>query len=399
MTVSDPAGGDGIYAHTADSGDVTITKVSNVQGGTGAGVHGIDAESHGGNVTVNLSTPLLNSATVTGGDGIHAASTNGGNVTVTTYTGAAGNVTGSDGYGVQTFTVDGNTTVTNNAQTISGTTWADRSVDGGLGTIRITDSGISGNGNFVGGSSGGIDAYDYGAGPGVGAGLGPDSNAAIWISGSGNTSGTAGTGIRAVINNSFNGSSILIDRTGTVTDTGGNGIYADIASGTGGVTVTGTGAVIASNTTGTGITALAQTGNVKVTPAGTVYGSAGIDAETGGVGTVTVTTLGDITGTIGDGIHAASVDGNINVTTAAGTAVKGDSGGAGTGDGIDARASGAGNVRVIANSTVSGDPGIIMTSATGYVWATANGTTTGLLRRCLCGSHLARGHDSGLCAG
>ncbi len=381
VTVSDPAGADGIYAHTADTGNVLIHDVSNVQGGTGPGVHGIDAASNGGNVTVDLSTPLLNSATVSGGNGISAATTNGGNVTVTTYTGAAGNVTGSGGYGVSTSAVNGNTVVTNNAATISGTTWADTSVTSGLGTIRITDSGVSGNGNFVGGSSGGISAVDTGTGPA--AGIGPDSNAAIWISGSGNTSGTGGSGIFAEINNGLglNGGSILIDRTGTVTDLGGNGIYAAIlGTNTGNVTVTGTGAVIASDTVGTGITALAQTGNVKVTPASSVYGSAGIDAETGGVGTVTVTTLGNITGTIGDGIHAASVDGNITVNTAAGTAVKGDSGGAGTGDGIDARASGAGNVRVIANSTVSGDPGIIMTSATGYVWATANDTTTGILQ-------------------
>ena len=382
VTVSDPTGKDGIYAHTSDSGNVLIHDVSNVQGGTGAGVHGIDAGSRGGNVTVDLSTPILNSATVTGGDGIHASTINGGSVTVTTFTGTAGNVTGSDGYGVDTYSVDGNTVVTNNATTISGTTWADRSVVGGLGTITITDSGVTGNGNYVGGTSGGIDAFDYGTGPGLGHGAGTDLNEAILISGKGNTSATSGTGIRAVIDNSLNANSIRIDRTGTVTDTGGNGIYADIASGSGDVTVTGMGAVIASNTTGTGITALAQTGKVVVTPASTVYGSAGIDAETGGAGTVTVTTVGNITGTIGDGIHAASFNGDIAVTTAAGTAVKGASLGAppGTGDGIDARASGAGNVRVIANSTVSGDPGIIMTSATGYVWATANDTTTGILQ-------------------
>lgn len=379
VIVSNAAGGDGIYAHTAGDGNVLIHDVSNVQAGTGGTAHGIDAASNGGDVTVDLSTPLLNSATVSGGNGISAVTTNGGDVTVTTYTGAAGNVTGLAGYGVNTSAADGDTVVTNNATNISGTTWADQSTVSGFGTIRITDSGVAGNGNFVGGSSGGIYAYANGAGPGAGSGIGPD-DAAIWISGSGNTSGTAGYGIYAVIDNPLNANSILIDRTGTVTDTGGSGIYAAITSGgTGNVTVTGTGAVIADDTgIGTGITALAQTGDVTVTPASTVYGSAGIDAETAGPGTVTVTTLGDITGTIGDGIHARSADGDINVTTAAGTTVAGDTSMTGSGDGIDAQASGAGNVHVIANSDVYGDPAIIVTSATGNAWATANGTTTGL---------------------
>lgn len=372
------AGGDGIRAHTAGDGNVLIHDISNVQAGTGGTAHGIDAASNGGDVTVDLSTPVLNSATVSGGNGISAVTTNGGDVTVTTYNGAAGNVTGLAGYGVNTSAVDGDTVVTNNAQNISGTTWADQSTVSGFGTIRITDSGVAGNGNFVGGSSGGIYASATGAGPGIGNGIGPD-DAAIWISGSGNTSGTGGTGIYAEINNALNGNSILIDRTGTVSDTGGNGVVAQILSGTGNVTVTGTGAVTAQDTgVGTGIYALAQTGNVTVTPASTVYGSNGIEADTGGTGTVTVTTLGDITGTYGDGIHARSADGDINVTTAAGTTVAGDTSMSGSGDGIDAQASGAGNVHVIANSDVYGDPAIIVTSATGNAWATANGTTTGL---------------------
>jgi len=379
-TVTVGSGGeDGIFAHTSDSGNVLIHDISNVQGGTGVGAHGIDAASIGGNVTVDLSTPVLNSATVSGGNGISAATISDGNVVVTTYTDALGNVTGSNGYGVSTSAVNGTTVVTNNAQTIGGSTWADTSTVSGLGTIRITDSGVSGDGNFAGGSLGGISAVDTGTGPTTPIGPAGHVNNAIWISGTGNTSGSTGTGIYARINNVLNGGSIRIDRTGTVSDTGGNGIDAEILAGTGNVTVTGTGAVTANNATGTGITAIAQTGAVTVTPSSTVYGSNGIDAETGGSGTVTVTTLGDITGVVGDGIHARSANGDIKVTTAAGTLVAGDFGGSGTGDGIDAQASGSGNVRVIANSDVSGDPGILMTSATGYVWATVNGTTTGLL--------------------
>lgn len=350
----------GIRAHTAGTGNVKVTGVGNVTGGSG--VFGILAQADlGGNVLV---TPA---GTVTGGGGIYALATAGGSVTVTTASGSGGNVRGLAGPGIQTIATNGATVVTNNAATVSGTTWAATSSSSGTGTISIT-----GAGDYVGGTGGGIQAQMTGAGPAAGQN-------GIVISGSGKSSATTGIGIKGAITSAGNASNILINRSGSVTVAAGgsDGIDATTA-GSGNVSVTGVGNVVAgTGATTLGILAQASGGNVLVTPAGSVIaGGIGIKALTTGAGTVTIATVGDITGTSGDGILANSVNGAISITTAARTAVAS----LGTGDGIHAQSSGLGSIAILANSTVSGDPGIHALAVNGPIAITANATVTGLLR-------------------
>jgi hypothetical protein len=353
------AGGPGVSAFTLGTGNVTITGVGNVQAGTSGTARGIQALASGGNILI---TPA---GTVSGAIGIGALATGAGTVTITTASGAAGNVTGVVGNGIAADVVDGAAVITNNAATVSGATSAGRGISNGLGTLTIT-----GAGNYVGGSVSGIWASASGTGPLAG-------NDGIVITGSGNTSATTGIGILAEITNASNASDILVDRSGTVSVAagGGDGIYA-YTVGTGNVTVTGVGNVTAGTSAGTiGIDAEAAGGDVSVLPAGTVIGGRGIYASTTLSGAVTVTTAGDVTGTDSHGIEAYSVDGDIDITTAVDTAVAS----LGTGDGIHAAASGLGNITILADSTVSADPGIYATTAFGNIMLTENATVTGLL--------------------
>src|SRR4029077_6223499 len=105
--------------------------------------------------------------------------------------GAAGNVTGNAGAGITTTAVNGNTVVTNNAATVSGTTFGLTSNTSGTGTITVTGAG----------------AYAGGTGPGIFARL-TGANAAttdgIIISGAGNTSSTGNIGLNAQITSATN---------------------------------------------------------------------------------------------------------------------------------------------------------------------------------------------------
>jgi hypothetical protein len=316
-------------------------------------------------------------------------------VTVTTAVGAAGNVTGTNGDGIDTSAVDGPTVITNNAAVVTGGINGVSAASTGLGAITITGSGA-----FAGGTGNGISAVATGTGPGAGS-------AGITISGSGAVTTTSGgAGIFAQINDGDNASNILVTTTGSVTvgADGGYGINAE-TSGAGNVTVSGTGNVLAGTNGYTeGIAAYSNGGNVLAAPAGTVTATGtGIDAETIGAGTVTVTTAsgaaGNVTATGFEGktygIYTYAVDGATTITNNAATVSGAEYGvyakseglgpititgsgafAGGTGDGISAVETGVGPDAGSAGITISGSGAVTTTSGSGIYAHITNGSNS-----------------------
>ncbi|MBR1211977.1 autotransporter outer membrane beta-barrel domain-containing protein [Bradyrhizobium sp. JYMT SZCCT0180] len=247
----------------------------------------------------------------------------------------------------------GNVTVTSNATALS------------TSNSGISASKTAGSGDILVNGSGAATGADFGIVVGHSG-----TSGGITISGSGGATGTAAAGIAASIFTATNASSILIDRSGTVT--GASGISASHA-GTGNVTVTG--GSLVSATAGTGIEAkqlnnLAGTnGSVTVGGSGDVnaVGGFGITAEVSGTnnsGSVTVNRTGNVTATNAAIIASAVGGGNVTVSGVGNVTSTG-------GFGIFATAIGGnGNVQVAAAGTVSGSVGMLV-SASGLGTATA----------------------------
>lgn len=349
-------GTNGVEATTSGGGNVFVTTFGPVTAGGAAGNTGILGRSTAGNGSVQVIT----GGTVTGATGINGSAVGTGTVSVATASGPGGNVTASAGPGITTSVANGNSTVNANAALVSGTTYGVDSVSTGTGVVTVTGpANITSTG---GGSLAGIRARETGAGPGAG-------NDGIVISGTGNTSSTAGAGIIASIG-AGNASNINITRSGTVSGAT-DGVNA-ATLGTGNVTVSGTGNT--TGTAGTGIIASSQGGNVRVTPAGTVSGVTGINANTILGGSVTVITAngpaGNVTGTGGSGIVTNTAAGTNSVLVTSNTAVTGS--GAGN-SGISAGTGAGGAI------TVTIDPLATVTSTLGRgvsLSATGSGTAT-----------------------
>ncbi|WP_187144441.1 autotransporter domain-containing protein [Microvirga massiliensis] len=175
-----------------------------------------------------------------------------------------------------------------------------------IGTGAVT---VGGSGTVTGTNGNGIEATADGVGiPGVNI---------VTVTGTGaSISNAGGFGILTQATNAGAVGNVLVDRSGAVTGAVG-GISATNA-GTGNVTVTNTGPVQGGS--GVGIEAVSHGGNIVVSPASSVIGTTGIIAEsleppviieaeslTGR--TISVTTVGNITGTEGEGVFARVVGG------------------------------------------------------------------------------------------
>ncbi|MBR1232642.1 autotransporter domain-containing protein [Bradyrhizobium sp. AUGA SZCCT0182] len=296
----------------------------------------------------------------------------------------------------------GNVTVTSNATAL------------GTSNSGISANKTAGSGDILVNGSGAATGADFGIVVGHSG-----TSGGITISGSGGATGTAIAGIGVSIFTATNASSILIDRSGTVT--GASGISASHA-GTGNITVTG--GSLVSSTAGTGIEAkqlnnvagtngsvtvggsgdvnavggfgitaevigTLNSGSVTVNRTGNVTATnVGIIASASGGGDVTVSGVGNVNSTGGSGIFASATGGNGNVLVAPAGTVTGttfgifaSSSGTGTltltvannvtatvGNGIsNATAAGLNTVNVTAGTIQGAQYGILATSGTGNI--------------------------------
>ncbi|RYF92171.1 MAG: autotransporter outer membrane beta-barrel domain-containing protein [Caulobacteraceae bacterium] len=224
-------------------------------------------------------------------------------------------------------------------------------------------------------------------------------NGAISVTGAGGFVGQNGAGL-TIQNNGA--ATTVVDISGAVVATGGDGIQVrDAAVGTG-VSVT-TGAVTALSAGQSGVDAVsfsltgdltvvtngdvaadnggvvaalfagAGTGNVSVTTNGAASGRFGIDAENQGSGSVTVTAVGPVTGGTGGGVFALTGGGDITVATGDVTAT-----GATGITAFQFLGGGAGDISLTTNGDVSGTFGIqAINNGSGGVTVSAGGAVTG----------------------
>jgi hypothetical protein len=273
----------------------------------------------------------------TTGLGIGVSNQGSGNIIVT----AGGTVFGAN-VGIQTLAGGGDTAITTNDRVAGGQDGIYATATG-IGNIAITadgrvvgtagdgivtsavngDTAITTNDRVAGGDDG-IDATATGAG-----------NIAVTVSGP-----VAG---------------------------GDDGIHARTT--TGDIGITGSGDVTGDTDGvggGDGIDAASTAGgSIDVNVSGAITGDPGIILSVVGAGTIDLTTGGPVVGTDGDGINTSAVDGDTTITANADVT--------GGEDGIDATATGAGDIGIVA------DAGATVTGATGSgVKTTTNSGTAAI---------------------
>ena len=420
---------DGIHVVNSGGGLVSISGTGNIQGGANPGDDGIDIASDG---AISITT----TGTIVGDPGIVITSNGGGDLTVGGAGDVTGNLADgifantTGGNGNISITRDGNILGATN-----GVNAATSNVGAGTGAILITAqtgrtiTGTSGIGVRARSEVGAITIN--GAGGIVGSTYGIDARTSagggISIAGTGTTSSSAANSVAINAETAGGNANVSVSRLGTVTNSGagGVGIFASasgtgfssvqvgainmtnagagsiavraLTPGTGNVTVITNGAITSA---GTGVSSgiIAQGGgNVSVisraiTLAAASTGTA-IDARTTGAGsTVDVTNNGALSGGA-IGINTLAVNGATTITLAGDVTAADDAirtaatgtggititgagnitGGANAGDdGIDASTV-SGSISISTTGTISGDPGVVMTS-TGGGNLTLNGT-------------------------
>ncbi|MDO9335636.1 MAG: hypothetical protein Q7T61_04495 [Caulobacter sp.] len=330
--------GNGIFAEAR--GTVTITAGSVTSTGEAA----IFAQDLGGVGALSVST----TGDVVGTIGIDAVSGADGPINITT----GGTVTGTVGEGIRAANNFGGVTLQVADAVTGATTGADIT---GSGAISVT-----GAGGFVGQNGAGLTIQNNGA-------------ATTVVDLSGAVAATGGDGIQ--VRDAAVGTGVSIT-TGAVTalSAGQSGVDAVSFSLTGDLTVVTNGDVAADN--GGVVAALfagAGTGNVSVTTNGAASGRFGIDAENQGSGSVTVTAVGPVTGGTGGGVFALTGGGDITVATGEVTAT-----GATGITAFQFLGGGAGDISLTTNGDVSGTFGIqAINNGSGGVTVSAGGAVTG----------------------
>ena len=370
--------GQGVVAQTNGNGNILVTQTTtgNITTlGESDGIDAVNTSQANGNIVVNVAG-LINA----GADGVAAVTTTNDDVTVNVTSG--GNITGNDGVGIGAL-----------------------NVNKGEGTVMVLTSGTTN----VSGSAAGIQAETNGAGV-----ITVDNGVAGSRAG-GTVSSSAGTGIIAINTDTANSGDVFVDNEGNITGAGTDGIFAAVGSagnttnnasvivttgsvhstldgvdaetfGTGSVTVTTNavtngGATLVQSTTGNGIFAEAHGGtnksNVIVTANGAVQGGAdGVVAVGLGSGTVLVTGNASITGNL-DGVASTTVNGTNTVNIIAGTTSS-----LVDGNGVNASTTGNGSIKVTVShgATVEGGPGgnldngiLAQTGGSGTIGVTISG--------------------------
>lgn len=367
---------DGIYVTNASTGSATtVTAGGDV---TGAGRHGINAQTDGVGLTITTAA----GSRVNGNEsGIYASNQGTGYTTVTvrghTY-GYPRGVVANNAASTTSLTV-----TTDSGSRVRGDT-AIYAANAGSGDLRITA-----NGDVYGGIGAAIDARLTGTGDGYittsstvrGArGIttsGGGSSGAWTIEANGNVTGYLLQGISIGANN---GASVT-----TAASTLVSGYSDGIAGSTqnGALSIIAHGDVTGQNGSGIDVSIANATygTNLSVTTDGTVMGSTfGIRADHAGTGSLTITTSGNVTGEGNDGILIANTSGNTaDVTVDASSNVT--SNGADAGDFAMQINSGAANVTVAGALNGGGGGAIQFANATNTLelvtGASVNGNVVG----------------------
>ena len=279
------AGAHAVYANNA-TGNITITEgTAGVIKTTGATADGIEVVNNGtgktivttsgtiattgiginttNNSTAGDTTVSQTAGTITGSSGIHTSNSGVGNTTINT----SGRVTGTSGFGISAVTsgsATGNTDITNTGTVSGATLGINAGTIGGSGNIKVTNTGT------VSGGSGGIVTSQ---------------------SGTGNTEA-------------------IIDGTVTGTNTTSDGVENIISgtSSTGNITVTQNSGTITGGTNG--INSLNDgTGSTNITVAGVVTGGTGVGINTSDSDTISSTTDNFATVTLNSGAVVSSTSG------------------------------------------------------------------------------------------
>ena len=330
------AGGDGINARLDIAGDIGITSgVINLTN-AGGGSRGVNVFHNGtatGDITVNSTGTIDIAGTAGTAFGIRTVSANTGNTDINVSAAITlQNTSSGSGIRVQ------NSNVAPGDITIDTTAAGD--INGARRGVRAEATGAANTGNItvtLAGDLGNTDAPSReavrtrtvngtntvtGAGNFTGTTFGIDARSAatlaagggnVEVSGTGDTTSTgAGSTTINAVSNAMNGN-VLVNRAGTVTNNGAGpttGINA-AAVGTGTTTVT-TGAAVSTTAASTGVSiqTSAADGATLVTLGGNVTaGLDGVNSIATGIGAITITGNGDVTGAPvigGDGIQTSA---------------------------------------------------------------------------------------------
>jgi predicted amino acid-binding ACT domain protein len=367
-------GNTGIYALNYGYGALTVTAGGDV---TGMIADGIFAQIYNSNNYNGLTVSTGVGTTVSGAErGIAALQEGYGALTIT----ANGDVTGTDVSGI--FALISNA---NNYNDLTVTTGADSTVSSDENAINARHEGTGGlsiavNGDVAGAygivaslanaSASGDLSVTTGADTAVDgrltgilalqAGAG-----ALTVTANGGVTGAGGTGIFVQTTNSNSSDLTVTTGVGTVVSGFVDGINAR-QQGTGALSVTANGDVAATNEEG--IFALISNNDnysdlTVTTGIGTTVtgGDTGISAEQQGIGALTITANGDVTGTDVSGIFALISNANnyndLTVTTGADSTVSSDE------NAINARHEGTGGLSIAVNGDVAGAYGIVASLA------------------------------------
>ena len=372
-----PTGNGITLSLTDDNGTVSLLSNSDVV--SNAGGDGIHATTTTGDITVK--TDATSDVTGTAGNGINA-STGTGDVFVETRGKVTGTGGGITGFGI--FGQAGTGAVTVDAYGDVDATGTGISATSSNGKVKVTTAaGTTVSGDDGAGidaealTSGDVEVNAQGAVKGDSYGILADtvSGTTMVTTGAGAVEATGGPGIYAAASGT-----VTVKTGGSVSSTGGIGIHAEAnAGGAGDVLVTTNGAAgtLISGGNGAGIFAEATTGGlVDVEVHTAVTGSTiGIEANATS-GKVEVTTdTGAILGETGHGISATSAGTALPVGTAAVNVVTGGKVTGQGGAGINAVASGDGDVKVTTNSDpLALTPTLVEGRNGAGIFASADGT-------------------------
>jgi hypothetical protein len=349
-------GEDGISALAGGSVGIAVLNGSTV---TGNGSNGIDG-SAGGNIGL-----LVNASDVQG-NGYGAILNAGGSVVIAALNGSSIIGTGADGIeavaGTNAFIVLNDSTVEGGANGIL------TNAGGNIGIAVLNGSSVDGNAGdgieAVAGGAIGVGVSDSTVEGGVN-GIFADAGGAITIGvvSGGTVTGTAEDGIRTIGDNA---PTVILVNASTVTG-GDDGIDATALAGAISTAVIGGTVTGANLATGFGIVQASAGNQLVVADDGSrVTGGTGISASTTGLASTVTVVVADnsfVNGTVLDGVATNAVNGTTTITVANAKIAdlpnpQNGNGLRGAQDGIDARASGTGEIDItLANADVRGVAG------------------------------------------
>lgn len=337
---------------TYDDGGDNNSLITTGNGGTGLSVF-VTGDNPGPPAQAGAIT-VVSGGTISGDrDGISAVNIGTGSTSVT----ATGTVTGTNGYGV--FALNNTTSMGDvkvSATDVTGGSSGIYAQNNGIGATSITTTGtvtgtndygiyaLNTNTNGTGGIT--VSAADV-TGGSIGIYIQNNDTGAISITATGTVTGTGDSGIIA-LNSNANGNGNITVNAADVTG-GFNGIYAQ-NDGLGGISVTTTGTVTGTQSDGIQafVNNFAATGDITVQAANINAFNDGIFVQNTGLGGANVTATGTITSQNDDGIYVNNInsDGTGDVTINANTITA-------FGDGIYAENNGAGAINITATGTIT----------------------------------------------